>query len=160
MNKPCHLVVDVQVLMTASGITDPPDDGSGVDLLNAMRDCPCGRLVWDSEGLIRSQYEQKLNETTFAREWLGNLLLEGKLVAVDRATLTKAQRIAIMETGLVGEDLQWYVRTAAKSPENCLVSHDSDYDNSTRQALKKQLDIKVRSAGEGSVMVKRRSAAR
>jgi hypothetical protein len=99
MGEACHLVLDVQVLMTASGLTDPPDDGSGVALLNSMRDCSCGRLVWDSGGLIRGQYEQKLNETTFAREWLGDLLLEGKIVVVPRATLTKAQRPRHQENG-------------------------------------------------------------
>lgn len=158
MTEPCGLVIDVQILMIASGISDPPDDGSGVDLLKAIKNCPVGRLVWDSGGKIKNQYEQKLNETTYAREWLGDLLLAGKVVAVDRARLTKKQSIEIRETGLVGEDLNFYVRTAASSTEKRLVSHDSDYDGATRRALKKQLQIRVHSASEGADIVRDRDA--
>ncbi len=119
-------------------------------LLNAMHEADTARLVWDAEGLIQSQYEQKLGETTFARQWLEELILGKKIVEVDRRKLTKKESLTIRETGLVGEDLKLYVRTAANSPDRKLVSHDADYDEATRKALRKSLDVSVCSAEQGT----------
>jgi hypothetical protein len=51
-----HLVIDVQILLIASGRSDPPDDGSSIALLNALHEADAARLVWDDEELIKSQY--------------------------------------------------------------------------------------------------------
>jgi hypothetical protein len=149
-----HLVIDVQVLMIASGVSDPPDDGTGLELLKAVRDVKEGRLVWDDGGKIKSQYEQKLGEQTFARLWIEELVLSEKVVEVARRKLTKKESLSIRETGLIGEDLNFYVRTTANSPDGRLVSHDKHYDNATCRALKKQLGIKVHSAKTATEFVR------
>jgi hypothetical protein len=148
-----HIVIDVQVVMIASGLSDPPDDGSARELLNSLKNCTEGRLVWDAGGAIKTQYESKLRPQTFGREWLQELLLNNKIVSVQRCKLTKRQKLALRDTGLVGEDLNYYVRTAASSPDRTLVSHDSDYDDSSRKALRKELDIAVLDACQGAVFL-------
>lgn len=145
-----YLVVDVQLLLIASGCSDPPDDGSGLQLLKTLRDASSARLVWDSEGLIKSHYEEMLGEQTFARQWLEELVLEKKIQSVDRIKLTKKQKNAILATGLVGEDFGRYVRTAANSPDRRLASHDTDYDKATCRQLKKQLSVRVHRAKEAA----------
>ena len=116
-----------------------------------MHEADAARLVWDQGGLIKSQYENKLGETSFARQWLEELILARKVVEVERCRLTKKKKLAIKATGLVGEDLNYYVRTAASSPDRKLVSHDTDYDAATRKVLKKTLGISVCSAEHGQV---------
>jgi hypothetical protein len=138
-----HLVVDVQVVMIASGLSDPPDDGCCKGLLEAIRELDAARLVWDDGGLIRSQYENKLSRQSFAWEWLQDLLVRSKVIAVPRARLTSRQSQRIRATGLVGEDLNYYTRTAASSPDRRLVSQDSDYDSATCRALERELDVIV-----------------
>lgn len=150
-----HLVIDVQILMIASGRSSPPDDGTSIGLLNAMKESDVGRLVWDDGNVIKNQYEEKLGKTTFGMKWLEELLLAGKVIAVQRCPLSKNQRQAILDTGLVGEDLQYYVRTVANSPDRRLVSHDSDYDSKTRKVLKKELDVVVCTARRGAEHLRR-----
>lgn len=148
-----HLVIDVQILMIASGLSNPPDDGAAIRLLKAMDELDTSRVVWDSGGAIRAQYESKLRPETFGKDWLVRMLLRDKIVPVARDALPKRARIDIEDTGLVGEDLHYYVRTTAKSPDRKLVSQDSDYDVSTRAVLRKSLDIRVLDSREGAAFV-------
>jgi hypothetical protein len=144
-----HLVVDVQIVMTGAGMTDPPDDGACRDLLMSLRDVRDARLVWDTEALIRSQYENKLRKNAFAWEWIQDLMVRSKVIEVPRCRLTRPQSQKIRATGLVGEDLMYYVRTAANSPDRHLVSHDSDFDAASCRVLVKQLDVVVTGATSG-----------
>jgi hypothetical protein len=135
--------------MIASGLSDPPDDGSAIDVLKVLESCVEGRLVWDSGGAIRNQYEEKLKPETFGKDWLIRMLQKSKIVPVDRKTLPKGPRVELEETGLVGEDLKYYVRTAANSPDRKLVSHDSDYDAKTCAVLRKGLGVDLLGASQG-----------
>ncbi len=148
-----HLVVDVQVVMIGAGLSDPPDDGSCHQLLKTLRDGPDNRLVWDAGGLIQSQYEAKLKPQTFGKDWLTDMLVRNKVTSVPRKTLTKRQKVKVRETGLVGEDLNYYVRTAMSSPDERLVSQDSDYDAATCRTLRKELGVVVSDAREGAAFL-------
>lgn len=148
-----HLVVDVQVVMIGSGLSDPPDDGSCHELLKMLRDGPDSRLVWDSGGLIQNQYEAKLKPQTFGKDWLTDMLIRNKVTSVARKPLTKRQKVKVRETGLVGEDLNYYVRTAMSSPDERLVSLDSDYDASTCRTLRKELGVTVSDARDGAAFL-------
>jgi hypothetical protein len=135
--------------MIGSGLSSPPDDGTCRKLLDELKVNDEGRLVWDDEGMIRGQYERKMRPMTFGFEWLQELLVRNKIVSVPRAVLEKACKRKILDTGLVGEDLNYYVRTAAASPDRRLVSHDKHYDAATCGALKKELEVFVLDATEG-----------
>lgn len=148
-----HLVVDVQVLMIASGLSDPGDDGSAIGLLKALEECTAGMLVWDLGGAIKTQYEEKLRPETFGKDWLIRMLQKSKIVGVERKSIPKGHRIAIEETGLVGEDLRYYVRTAANSPDRKLVSQDSDYDAKTCAVLRKRLGVQLLDSTSGCAFV-------
>jgi hypothetical protein len=148
-----HVVVDVQVVMIGAGLSSPPDDGSCLSLLKTIRENGDSALVWDSEGLIRNQYETSLKPQTFGRDWLQEVMLRNKVVEVDRCKLDRAARRRILDTGLVGEDLKYYVRTAASSPDRRLVSHDSDYDAGTRRAVNECLDVQILSATDGQAFL-------
>jgi hypothetical protein len=143
-----HLVVDVQVVMIGAGLSSPPDDGTSRRLLDSMQQQDCARLVWDDGGLIRSQYERKLRPQTFGRDWYEELLVRGKVVSVSRRRLSKRESQLIRGTGLVGEDLNYYVRTAASSPDRRLVSHDRHYDSKTCACVKREISVHVISAQE------------
>lgn len=139
--------------MVGSGLSDPPDDGSCRQLMDTLRANADSRLVWDHGGLIKAQYERKLRPQTFGHEWLQEMLLRDKVVLVRRRRLNRAESVRIRETGLVGEDLNYYVRTSAASRDRRLASQDSDYDPATRRALKQVLDVVVLSPSEGTVFL-------
>ena len=136
--------------MIGSNLSAPPDDGSCRALLDAMKRSDTARLVWDDGGQIRAQYERKLKPQTYGREWLSELLLQKKVVGVPRVKLTKKQNRNIRDTGLVGEDLNYYVRTCAASPDRTLASQDSDYDASTEKCLARELSIVILDAREAT----------
>jgi hypothetical protein len=142
-------VVDVQVLMIGSGLSAPADDGACRSLMAHIKERDDLRLTLDSESLIKTQYEAKLRPQTFGRDWLQEMLSRGRVSFVARAKLSKGVSQAIRATGLVGEDLNYYVRTAAASSDRLLVSEDSDYDESTCKVLKKTLDVVVLGAKRG-----------
>jgi hypothetical protein len=114
-----------------------------------MRDRNHAILVWDTESLIRSQYERKLRQNAFAWEWLQDLLVQSRVLEVPRVRLKPRQAQKILATGLVGEDLNYYVRTAANSPDRRLVTHDSDFDTATCRALDRELDVAAIGAASG-----------
>lgn len=142
-------VVDVQVLMIGSGLSAPGDDGTCRRLMAYIKEHGDLRLTLDSESLIKTQYEAKLSPQTFGRDWLQEMLSRGRVSFVERAKLSKGVSQAIRATGLVGEDLNYYVRTAAASNDRVLVSDDSDYDEPTCKVLKKKLDVVVLGAKDG-----------
>src|ERR1022692_707846 len=143
------VVVDVQILMIGSGLSDPCDDGSCLAVMTAMHDSEHMQLVIDDESLIRTQYERKLREDCFGRVWFDEMLNRNKVLFVKRVALVKKVSQAIRGTGLVGEDLKYYVRTAAASAEKALISQDGHYEEKTCKVLKKHLKVMVLSAEEG-----------
>jgi hypothetical protein len=143
-----YLVIDVQIVMIGSDLSSPPDDGTCRRLLDTMKASGEACLVWDDGGLIRAQYDNKVKAPAFGRVWLEELLLRGRVISVPRAPLPSSVRQRIRATGLVGEDLNYYVRTAASSPDRLLVSQDKDYDTGTCHAVKRELLVVILSAAE------------
>lgn len=140
------VTVDVQVLMSASSLGDIANRGHSRVLLALMEAGPhC--LVLDSEDLIRTQYERKMPDAQVAgRAWIVHMVLSNKVKRVKRAYISRGVREELRDVGIVGEDLNYYVRTAVASSDKRLVSHDSDYSSPACRLLKRRLSLTVHTA--------------
>ena len=140
------LVVDVGVLMSASGLGAPEYHDPSFELATKIEACTNLFLAMDGRRRIEYQYQEKMRPGTFGRELLIRLATNNKLVIVPVKPVPKATRVALMEAHFDPEDFK-YVQTAFHTSCKVLVSHDTDYSAAVCSTLRK-IDVRIRSAAE------------
>jgi hypothetical protein len=148
------LTVDLQVFMSAGAVGDPAHYSASNALLQAMLSAPECRLAVDDEGLILRCYEGCSQRSPFATQWLGLMAGRNKLNEVKRARVARSDRGALGDCGFVGEDLNWFVRTAAATDSGLIVAHDPHFHaGPTKKLLKSRLGVLVLTAAEARQLV-------
>lgn len=142
-----QLTVDVNLLVYGSvaGSSPHPESNS---LMRTLEGCDACGIVLDSEGLIYNQYRTRLRGHPYGLKWLRSVLASGRAVYVDRAMVSPRIRTELAETGFVGEDFGYYVRTCASSCCRVLTTYDRDFSHVAR-LLWQRLGIRLRGPTEG-----------
>lgn len=145
-----ELTLDVDILIRASGQSDPLDQyHASLELIESMLACK-GKLVMDSEDKLRGFYSRKLAPLSLGLQWIQNMASRGKIEFVKLEKMNQGVRVELFEKCHFDPNDLIYVRVASASGDKLLVSHDDDFSPRVRKCLRRRLEVRVLSADEAA----------
>lgn len=150
------LTVDTQILMFASDKGNKPDRVAPArTLLEVLEATDGAGLVLDHGFMIYQEYRDKLSDDSFAWQWLGRMITDqtgSKVEWVERVGLPDRARVPLEGLGFHREDMR-FASAAHQSESGHLVAEEKHYSSRVKRVLRRELDVYVLTAEEGTILV-------
>lgn len=135
-------VIDTQVLVIASGLSDQEAQQCHTDLLDLFRLTDWLHLAIDDH--IKSEYDERMRHGSLGQQWLLELAKAGRIRKCERCRLDRGMQTALQEAHFDPDDIK-FVRLAMATKSKYLVAEEDDYSNRVRRVLQRRIGVMVHS---------------
>ncbi|MGE5112333.1 MAG: hypothetical protein ACM3JB_15825 [Acidobacteriaceae bacterium] len=141
------LVIDCNVLVDASGQGMEEYAQASLELLKYLLLIPEFRLVIDGKGKIAREYDNRINATMYARNWLEKLQRSQRVVQLNSLSVPKGARVKLLEERLHKRDFP-LIETALAADHTIITRDFNSFQKEIITILRRQLNVYVLAADE------------
>lgn len=148
------VTVDTWILMHGTGKGHEEDrEEPCARLMETLDEVEEGGIVLDEDGFIEHEYREKLGLGSYGMKWVGRRMKLDEVEWVPRESLPDDARTRLDDEGFNGADRR-FVSAAHLSTHQVLAAEESDYSDSVRDILRRQLSVSVVAAEDATRFVR------